>query len=211
MELREIIAKNIASLRIDAGLTQLQLAGILNYSDKAVSKWERGESVPDIFMLKRIADYFGVSVDYLLTLDHKSKESPVVKKPKISRRTRLIISSLSTALVWLIATFLFVVINLAIPDANLRGWMMFIYAIPVSAIVLLVFNSIWGIARLNYLIITVLVWSLLFSAYMSVLLLTPYNIWMIFLLGIPAQIIILLWSGFSFKKMKNKEKEGEQI
>ena len=56
MELRGIIAKNICSLRTGAGLTQLQLAEILNYSDKAVSKWERGESVPDIFMLKRIAD-----------------------------------------------------------------------------------------------------------------------------------------------------------
>ena len=59
MELREIIAKNICDLRVGAGLTQLGLAEILNYSDKAVSKWERAESTPDVFMLKRIADYFG--------------------------------------------------------------------------------------------------------------------------------------------------------
>ena len=99
MELRGIIAKNICSLRTGAGLTQLQLAEILNYSDKAVSKWERGESVPDIFMLKRIADYFGVSVDYLLEASHPKREEPMSEPtPPLSKRSKAIISFLAASL-----------------------------------------------------------------------------------------------------------------
>ena len=69
-ELKNIIAENLQSLRRDAGMTQAALAEKLNYTDKAVSKWERGESVPDVAVLRDIADLFGVTVDYLLRSDH---------------------------------------------------------------------------------------------------------------------------------------------
>ena len=201
MELREIIAKNLSSLRTGAGLTQLQLAEMLNYSDKAVSKWERAESVPDIFMLKRIADYFGVTVDYLLEEKHKVEQSSLTSVNIQSRnRTHAIISFLSAALVWLIATVVFVIVNIAAPDAIFSAWLAFIYAIPASAIVLLVFNSIWGKKRLNYLIISILVWALLLSVYITGLVFAEVNIWLVFILGIPAEIIIILWSVLGHRK-----------
>ena len=75
-QLREILAKNLYELRVASGLTQLGFAEKLNYSDKAVSKWERAESAPDVFMLKRIADFFGVSVDYRLTEEHSASQAP---------------------------------------------------------------------------------------------------------------------------------------
>ena len=65
-DLRAVIAKNICDLRTEAGMTQAKLAEVLNYSDKAVSKWERAEAIPDVTVIKAIADYFGVSLDYLL-------------------------------------------------------------------------------------------------------------------------------------------------
>ena len=55
-DLKLIIAKNIVMLRRRDGMTQFELAQRLNYSDKAVSKWERGESVPDIAVLKALTD-----------------------------------------------------------------------------------------------------------------------------------------------------------
>ena len=76
VDLREIIAKNICDLRIGAGMTQSNLAAVLNYSDKAVSKWERAESIPDIEVLKEIADLFGVSVDYLLGRTNRKEPYP---------------------------------------------------------------------------------------------------------------------------------------
>ena len=187
-DLKPIIAKNITELRKASSMTQIDLAARLNYSDKAVSKWERGESVPDICVLKEIADLFGVRVDYLLHEDHG--DEPTVPPSPNKQRNHLTITLLSLSLVWLIATFLFVLLRITLPE--MKGlWLSFIYAIPVSAIVALVFNSLWGIRRRNFLIISLLVWSILLAVYLSFQL---GRIWLIFLLGIPAQLIILLWS-----------------
>ncbi len=203
-ELRDVIAKNICDLRTEAKMTQLALADVLNYSDKAISKWERGESVPDIFMLKRIADYFGVSVDYLLESDHTESIENKIARHKIGARNRFVISFLATMLVWFIATFVFVSMLIFSPDLPLRPWLMFIYAIPVSATVALVFNSIWGRHKLNYLIISILIWSVLLSIFMTLIIIFGMNIWPVFLLGIPGQAIIIIWSGLTSKARMNK-------
>lgn len=108
-DLRKIIASNIVALRRSGKLTQGELAEKLNYSDKAVSKWERAESMPDIAVLKQIADMFGVTVDYLLSEQHSA--SQIVMKKELThsvKRNRVIISMLSASLVWLIATIVFV-------------------------------------------------------------------------------------------------------
>ncbi len=203
-ELRDVIAKNICDLRTEAKMTQLALADVLNYSDKAVSKWERGESVPDIFMLKRIADYFGVSVDYLLEADHSESIENKIALHKMGARNRFVISFLATMLVWFVATFVFVSMLIFSPDLEIRPWLMFIYAIPTSATVALVFNSIWGRRRLNYLIISVLLWSFLLCVFMTLIIIFNMNIWPVFLLGIPGQAIIIIWSGLTGKARVNK-------
>ena len=60
--LRRTVSKNIAAYRKAHSDTQLTLAEKLNYSDKSVSKWERGESLPDIFILTQIADLYDITV-----------------------------------------------------------------------------------------------------------------------------------------------------
>ena len=76
-------------------------------------------------------------------------------------------------------------------EASLSEWLCFIYAVPVSLITVLVFNTLWGNRRMNYLIISLLLWSLLTTAFLQLL---PYHLWMVFLLGIPIQIAVILWS-----------------
>lgn len=209
-DLREVVAKNISTLRQQSGMTQLMLANRLNYSDKAISKWERGESFPDVFMLKDIADLFGVSVDYLLTDSHVeySLKDPDVEK--MIRRNRAIISVLANMLVWLMATVAFVTVGLIDPDAVFPGWLVFLYALPISCVVALVFNSIWGKRKLNYLIISLMSWFVLISIYVSFYVLLDLNIWLIFLIGIPSQIIISLWSGLNNPNEKLKKKRRKK-
>ena len=194
-DIKLVIAQNIIDLRKCNKLTQAELAEKLSYSDKAVSKWERGESVPDISVLKEIADLFSVTVDYLISEEH---DSPIVMTKKtvtpLMKRNRLIITLLSTVLVWLIATVLYVFFE-GVANRLSCEWMCFVFAVPVSFIVLLVFNNIWGRKRRNYLIITFLIWSLLASAFLSSLMFFGYNFYLLFIIGIPAQIIVLLWSG----------------
>ena len=79
-EIKLIIARNITDLRRKNNMTQAELAEKLNYSDKAVSKWERGESLPDVTVLKCIADTFRVTVDYLLQPEHHEQEERMRKK-----------------------------------------------------------------------------------------------------------------------------------
>ncbi len=200
-ELRKIIANNICELRKKSGLTQIGLAEKLNYSDKAVSKWERGDSVPDVGVLKQLADLFGVSVDYLLTADHSLA---AVKPDKIRKNNHLVISLLSMMIVWTVATLVFVILGMvpwnSLDEPLTRIWLVYVYAVPVSAIVLIVFNSIWGNHRLNFLFVSILVWSILLSVYLTLLMLNVVtHLWLVLLLGIPAQIIILLWSRLKFR------------
>ena len=84
----------IAELRKEKGISQEQLAELLYTSRQAVSKWERGESYPDIERLKDLAIFFGVSIDYLLGYDvesvsvknfmERTEECRRQKKPDIS-------------------------------------------------------------------------------------------------------------------------------
>ena len=185
-ELREIIGKNIAELRSDRQLTQNKLAEILNYSDKAVSKWERGDAVPDIAVLKQLADYFGVTVDYLLRAEHKACE---LRGEKTRHTNKLIISLISMAGAWLVATVAFAVM-LSFGTAPFAPWLAFIYAIPVTFILAIVFNSIWGRRRLNFIFWTLILWSSVLSVYLTVFVIFGTNPWILFITGIPVQIII---------------------
>lgn len=197
-ELKYTIGENIAELRKAMQLTQLELSDKLNYSDKAVSKWERGESIPDISVLKQIADMAGVKVDFLLQREHPPEVVAEIVTDAHQNRNHLIITLLSCSVVWLIATIIFVTLAINRNGVENLG-IIFIFSIPVTMVVLLVFNSLWGKPKLNFLIITILVWSILLSVYLALL---PYNIWLIFIIGIPSQIIIILWSGFKFDQKK---------
>lgn len=200
-ELRNIIADNLIQLRKAHNLTQLNLAEKLNYSDKAVSKWERADTLPDIETLKAIADLYNISVDYLLK-EHNETDTPIiVTKPK-EVYNHIIITSLSITLVWFIALLIFVICHVV----NHTYWQIFIWAIPVSSIVSLVFNSIWGKVRLNYMIISILMWSILLALYLQLI---KYNVWVIFTVGIPGQIAIFLASLFSRPKRKENEQQLE--
>lgn len=203
-DIKPIVAKNIASLRISKKMTQLELAEKLNYSDKAISKWERGESLPDVSVLVMIADLFEVPLDYLVREEHKQPKMEKNETPP--RYNHSMITLASVLLVWFIALFAFIIISLVSNEIPFE-WLAFIYAVPVSAIVWLVFNSIWFNQRRNYFIISILVWSLIASVHIS-LLTANINIWTLYLLGIPAQLIIFAWS--MIKKPQKKHAENTE-
>lgn len=196
---KSIVAKNITELRLLNNMTQLQLGEKLNYSDKTVSKWERGESTPDIAVLVEIADLFGVSLDYLVrgeNLDEKVKDNRQARA-KYNHRA---ITYISEGLVWFIALFAFVITSLIVREAKFP-WLYFVYALPITQIIRLVFNSIWFNPRHNYLIISVLMWSVLFAIHITFWFF-GINIAMILLLGIAGEIIIVLWSFIKKPKIK---------
>ena len=192
-DLKKVVAGNIIKLRTSMNLTQAQLGEKLNYSDKSISKWERGESVPDVFVLKTIADMAGVTVDYIITLHDPDEEVQI--EAKGSRYSRRFITLTVLAGIWALAVLVFVVLWLC----GIFNWLVFIYAIPVSLITLLVLNSVWGDRSWNLYIISGLVWGIICSIYLTAI---KFNWWQLFLLGIPTQIIIIF--AFSIRRRPKK-------
>lgn len=198
IDYKRIIANNITELRKAVPYTQAELAQKLNYSDKAVSKWERGESIPDVVVLKQIADLFGVTVDYLLEDVHPLK-STMQNMPRQLKKNRALITGLACMLVFLIATVGFVILSLTTQITRL--WLLYIYAIPICAVLLIVFNSVWGKKKRNFFFISLLMWGLLLSVYLTI---GIYSNWLIFVMGIPGQVIIVMWSGIKARLLNKK-------
>ncbi len=192
-DLRLTIAKNISGLRRAAEMTQFELAERLNYSDKAVSKWERGESLPDVAVLKEIADIFSVTVDYLLTVEH-GKRKPDKPQNRIRVANHGFITGMSITLVWLVALIGFVTGDMFRDFTLGHHWLAFLWATPITFIVWLVFNSIWFNKRRNFLIISCLMWTSLAAIHISLIVLFNINVRFLYLLGVPGQLIVLFWS-----------------
>lgn len=186
--LKQIIANNIIKLRKEKNLTQIEFAQKLNYSDKAISKWERAESIPDIIVLKQISDIFGISVDYLLKEHSENEKLVVIKNKKTSKINKTSLTLLATCPIWIIATIIFTFVLIF---ANKCVWYVFFISVPLTILIFLIFNSIWGNRRNNYFIVSCFVWSILLCLYLC---LVKFNVWQIFILGIPAQIAIILWA-----------------
>ena len=189
---KKIVAENIIRLRTSKGMTQAELGEMLSYSDKSISKWERADALPDAYVLKKIADLFDVTVDYLLN-EHSPDEKIVVEKPRTYSRT--VISVITMIGIWTLALFAFVITWLC----SMPTPLIFAYTVPVSLIVLLVLNSVWGIGKLNMFIISGIVWGLITCVYLTFY---QSNWWQLFIIGFPAQIIIIL--SFFIKKKRSK-------
>lgn len=212
-KLKALLGKNIASYRKRQGLTQAGLAEKLNYSDKAVSKWERGESIPDVLTLVQLSELFGISIHDLLVDPNRLPEEKgavvetmerAVEKTLKRKADKQSILGLSSLLVWFVAVLLFVIISsLGIS----KSWMAFVYAIPANAIVLLCLRSAWRDFRWNKTLISVIVWGGLLSIYLSLMVFAGVNIWKLFLLGIPGQIAVFFWFRL-FRKQPVEEQNG---
>ena len=185
-----IIAKNLSTLRRKNKLTQLQLAEKLNYSDKAISKWEKGESLPSVEVLHTICKLYGVSMYYI---KKKKKKEPKIIETEALKKRYLNITLLSVLAVWFVALVLFVSFDIF---GSKDYFIIFAWAVPASCIVSIIFDAVWNKCKLLFYLLTVLLWSFLVSATVQFL---TFNIWKILFIGIPLQIAIYLWSRLAKK------------
>ena len=180
-EFRSIVANNLIMYRKASGLTQLELAEKLNYSDKAVSKWERGESLPDLYVLHTIASMFGITLNDLVSVAEKPK-------PNANKLNKVVILLLSICLTWLVAIVIFAILKIL----NVKMiWMPFIYAIPASLIVSIVFSKLWKFRKLLFFSISTLYYTIPLAICMQVS--WRYSTYVLFFVAIPLQILTILW------------------
>ncbi|MBQ2756565.1 MAG: helix-turn-helix transcriptional regulator [Oscillospiraceae bacterium] len=196
-DMKLIFASNLINLRTKANMTQLDLAEKINYSDKSVSKWERGEAVPDVSVIKTMADIFGVTVDYMIT-SHDSWKSQDEQREEANKRHRErhfsagMVTLVAILGIWTLALLLFVIFWML----DYTIYIIFLTAIPATLITLLVLNCVWNDdKRYNVWIVMALVLSLFLIAF---LVFFRYSPWKLLLVLVPAELIVY----FSFKIKK---------
>ena len=220
-DINKIIGENLLKLRKNAKLTQLELAEKFNYSDKSISKWENGESLPSVEILHQLAVFYNTTLDGLtsenplenITNSGKKKHKEKTQTPKMFP-TKLIVTLLAVCAVWICATVLFVMLKIM---AGINYSMCFMWAWCASFIVLTVFIAIWGTNKMLFPTMSILMWTIIASIHLQ-LLLASINIWPIYFLGIPLQIAIILWGALVkkpkgyYKKLKEEKlkKQNEQ-
>lgn len=193
-DIKTNFSQNLINLRKAKNLTQLQLAEKLNYSDKAVSKWEVGSVLPDVETMQSIAEFFGVTVNDLIYARKKSVLREFYK-------THLFTTLLVSVSIWFVATIIFFILDSATSLG--RTWLTFIYTIPVNAIVLIVFSAIWFKKFYIYLSSSICLWSIITAIYVT---LANSQLWFIFIVGLLGQAVI-----FFAMPIKKRNKQISKI
>lgn len=199
-DVKEIIAENLIRLRQQAGLTQLQLAEMLNYSDKAVSKWERGESIPDLRVLIQLSDIYHITVD-----DIVREQSEKVVKPRLNLFKRhLLITLLSVGLVWVIATGVFMIVFYT--PIGQYAYLAYVVAPFVSAIVLTVFSAIWFSRLVLGISASAIVWSIVLMVNVFVAAFRQdIALWPFYVVAGGVQLLIIAW--FILRKIQKPNRD----
>ena len=198
-DVNKVLAKQLVKYRTNAGYTQSKLASMLNYSDKSVSKWERGEGMPDLTVLVKLAEIYHCSVNDLLY----EKEDLQAKATRDEKSSRVLIALLSAGIAWVVAALAFVVLGI-LPQTAGFAWLAFIYAVPASGIVLLVFSLLWGTDWLSALCASVVLWGTTVATCLTVHI---EKIWLLAVLAGVLQGLLVLWFLLRHKKRKSKRND----
>ena len=191
--LRKTIGRNIALYRKMHKDTQASLGEKLNYTDKAVSKWERGESIPDVYVLSCIADLYGITVSELIG------ES----KPKIrtSPHLHLYIFLLSAALVYVISTVLIVAFEIF--NVPFNTWLFLLYGSAVSALLAVIYTMLWWNVWLQLSAWSSLIWLAGLSTFLTV---PGVLLAKVFLICTALQGVVVVWAFYRRSRLPKEER-----
>ena len=195
---QELLAKNLVYYRKASGLTQLELAEKFNYSDKSISKWERGEGFPDVFVLKSLADFYGITVDDFYLEEHKK-----IAVKHSQKRKQIYIRLLSIAIAVLVTFITFFMLNTLLPkDIAFKPWLVFLYGLMAVSITWLVWEFIYHNRLMRMFATSAVIWTSSIAIYFTFFVIMSLNLYLIFIVAIPLQILEIIW--FLFRNKKNK-------
>lgn len=186
-DIKQIIAKNLANLRKNKKITQTELAEQFGYSDKAISKWENGDTLPDIQTLYQLCEFYNVTLDFLVSeqsFDEKIKYINHLNKRVIINNS--LIELLYCSFVWILAVIIY---GYLYTFSEINYWQIFIWALPATTIVMLLFTKVWKQKLYTFIVRSLFFWTLLTACYIQFI---EYNIWPLFFLMIPIQVALIL-------------------
>jgi transcriptional regulator with XRE-family HTH domain len=190
-ELEAIVSENLTALRKAKHLTQQELAEKIGYSDKSISKWELGKAVPAVDILKEFSEFYGVSVDFLITAQSPEDREKAAKGDQAENNNHIIITAMVATFVWFTAACVYAssILN------NLGNWWVaFIWAIPVSVFTTgALIRWYWG-RTVDFVICeSLFIWTILTAFCVQFYFYPPFEqLWYIYLVGVPLQVGVIL-------------------
>ena len=205
---KAIVSQNILKLRKENNLTQAELARRINYSDKAISRWEAGEVVPDLETIYALSEVFDVPVSQI-TEAHEEESADGKGNSRIGQK---VLSQVFLCCeIWFIFTALYVYMKLS-HQANI--WQLFVWSVPACMLVLWFFNRKEPMNILLFIYSSVFVWTFITCIYLQ---LVDSNPWYMFFIGLPAQGLLIIRYIFNYKQdlkgirlSKRKGKQGKK-
>ena len=215
MTIKEIISRNIVNLRKEKGLTQIELADALHYSNKAISKWEKGDSLPDAETLYEIAKFFNVSIEYLFT-NHDEVILNKEQANKIRKKEIIFYTSLVTIVGLLVYSFIALIFSI-IPQLSKNNVITILLLDGAGVIaIILIIQICLKVKKYITLLLSLLIWNLTIGLS---LLFWEYSINYIYVIAILLQIIVIITPIFyrylildmPILKKKDNDKQIENI
>ena len=176
-------------------MTQAELAKRINYSDKAISRWETGEVVPDLETIYALSEVFGVPVS---AITEKQSEEVKEAPQSVPLSQRILSHIFLTCEIWFILCFVFVYLKIS-RQTNL--WQIFIWGVPATALMLWFFNRKEQENVLNFILATVFIWSLITCVYLHLI---ESNPWYMYFIGLPLQGLLIVRYIFNYKQNLKK-------
>lgn len=189
---RETLAHNISFFRKKLGISQTELAKRLQYSNKNISKWELGETTPDVFTLKKLANIFGVSVDTLVSPIADETKTAIKLKNSVPLRWKIYMLLLSNAIFFLIVCIAFFVLKSAGIDKYFNISYLFVFMLPVMDLSVFIFLCCIR-KKVDPITLSLFGWLLTICFYISFI--NAKNIAYIFLIAAGFQVLVPFFAG----------------
>lgn len=190
-DVKKIVSQNLVRLRKESNLTQAELAKRINYSDKAISRWEKGEVVPDLETIYALSEAFGVPVG---AITEKQQETERTEEQMPAIRQKILSQIFLLCEIWFVVCVIYVYVKIT---RETSIWQLFVWGVPASAIVL------WFTTRkekadvLLFIYASVFVWSFIACVYLHLLAANP---WYLFFAGLPLQGLLVIRYIFNYKQ-----------
>ncbi len=217
MEEKDIVAQNLSYYRKQAGLSQLELADKLKYSNKNISKWENGETTPNVFTLKKLAELYNVTIDDLVNkhnpLDEQLAQQNYKQRQKRKRLFQYGMLLLANAILFSVACIIILALSLS-GVTCFNKWLLLLFIQPLDCLSVFIFiRCIYK--RIDPVSLSLFGWFIVLSLYLSLLYIAQIE--MIFIVGAAYQFLVICLTliinlklidkfAKSFKQLKEKRK-----
>ena len=195
--LREIIATNIINLRKAKNWTQVKLARRINFSDKAVSRWEKGEVMPDIETIQRLSEVFDVPMTAIIEKQKKQQQETKTKPTKQEVLSQIFL----VCEIWTILSVAYAYLNIS---SGLNVWKIFLWGVPATVLLLYIVNLRHKHNVSSFVYGTIFIWTFTACLFIQMI---HLHAWFFFILGIPIQGMLVVRYLVKHEQRKRKDEE----